>query len=403
MFLSQAMNADRSCQNIVNEIAVQDASLGFAPRNTHTGSYCKARQRLSFDVISTLASQVGSSISQNLPASWHWLGRKVKLIDGTTLTMPDTPENQAVYPQQKGQAEGIGFPICRVVAVICLSGGGIIDSKIAAYRGKGTGENTSFRQLLGSFEEGDIVLGDAIYAGYFSLAELVHRGIDGVFEQNGSRKKSTDFTKGKSLGAKDHLVTYEKPRKKPEWMSEAQYLAAPATLTLRELKVKGKILVTTLLSAIHYPKQSLNELYKSRWNVELDLRNIKETLGMSTLSCKTPDMIEKEIWVYFLAYNLIRTVMAQSAMSGNLVARQLSFKHTLQILRAWCQQSVSPENDGGIGDLFRLIIQNRVGDRPGRIEPRAVKRRPKPYPLLMKKRARAREDVKQFGHPKKQK
>jgi len=403
MFLSQAMNADRSCQNIINELAVQRAIHGLPAHSTYTGGYCKARQRLPTSMVSELTRCTGKLLDKELPSHWRWQGRRVRLIDGTTATMPDTPENQNTYPQQRTQKPGLGFPICRIVGVICLASGGILNAAVGPYKGKGASEQSLLRGLLDTFEADDVVLGDAFYASYFLLAELINRRVDGVFEQLGARKTCTDFRTGQRLGKTDHLITYEKPKKKPAWMTEMDYRTAPDTLTVRELKVGHKILVTTLLSPGETPKQLLKKLYKDRWHVELDLRNIKTTLGMETLSCRTPEMIKKEIWVYFLAYNLIRILMAQSALLADLLPRQLSFKHTLQLWRSWRQQSSLIDDCEGLQVLLMLIAENTVGNRPGRIEPRVIKRRPKPYSLMTKIRAKAREQVKKYGHPKKQK
>lgn len=402
MFLSQAMNADRSCQNIVNAMGVQRLMHGLQPHSTGTSSYCKARQRLSMSMVSELVRCTGQLTQEALPSQWCWQGRSVKLVDGTTVTMPDTEANQNAYPQQAGQKPGLGFPICRILAVFCLASGSILNAAMGPYKGKGADEQTLLRGLLDSLNQKDLLLGDALFASYFLLAELQARDIDAVFEQHGARKKSTDFRQGKRLGTKDHLITYTKPKKKPDWMTEDMYQAAPATVTIRELKVGDKILVTTLLSPKEASKKALQDLYKDRWQVELNLRHIKTTLGMETLSCKSPDMVLKEMWVYFLAYNLIRLVMAQSAVLADLLPRQISFKHTLQLWQAYRQQQ-GIGNQINLSSLCLLIAENCVGNRPGRVEPRAVKRRPKPYPLLMKERELAREDIKKHGHPKKQK
>ena len=222
-----------------------------------------------------------------------------------------------------------------------------------------------------------------------------------MFEQHGARKRSTDFSKGEKLGSRDHLITLTKPKLSPDWMTEEEYNSAPNSLVIRELEVSGKILITTLLCPSSIPKQSLKNLYKSRWQVELDIRNIKTTLGMETLSCKTPLMGEKEMWVYLLAYNLIRLIMAQSGLMADVLPRTLSFKHTLQLCLNWSQtQSQSNQHDC-VTELLVLVAEQSVGNRPGRIEPRAVKRRPKPYPLLMKPRREAREEIRKNGRPKK--
>lgn len=240
----------------------------------------------------------------------------------------------------------------------------------------------------------------AYYATYFLLYELQRRGVDGVFEQYGARRRSTDFQLGRSLGPEDHLVELKKPKARPSWMSQAYYDDAPETLAVRELRTGGKILVTTLSCPQQVPKTALRSLYKDRWHVELDLRNLKTTLGLEMLSCKTPSMAVKELWVYLLAHNLIRMVMAQSALLADCLPRELSFKHSLQLCLALRQYGALEQEDGG-ANLLKLMAQKRVGNRSGRIDPRAIKRRPKPYPMLMKTRRLARAEVRTNGHPKK--
>lgn len=401
MFLSQAMSADRSCQNAVNNREVRRTFGGMRRGNTYTGSYCKARRRLPTALVKELARHTGKIAGETLPKNWLWKGRSVKLIDGTTVTMPDTEKNQAVYPQQRSQQPGLGFPICRVLGVICLAGGFILDAAIGPYRGKGGSEHGLLRQVMDSFSPGDVVLGDAIYGSYFVFAELQRRGIDVLFEQHGARKRTVDFRKGKSIGAKDHLITYRKPAQKPDWMADDVYEQAPEEIRVRELQIGKKVLVTTLLSPDEATKLELKQLYRLRWHVELDLRNIKTTLGMEVFSCKSPDMVEKEMWVYFLAYNLIRLMMAQSAKLADLLPRQLSFKHCLRLWQPY--RELCGEVGKDLEILCRLIAQNTVGKRPGRIEPRANKRRPKPYSLLTVTRGEARESIRRNGHPKKQK
>jgi len=222
----------------------------------------------------------------------------------------------------------------------------------------------------------------------------------GVFEQHGARRKSTDFRKGKRLGTRDHLITLTKPRKCPVWMNSDEYDRSPDAVIVRELYAGGKILVTTLLCPKTTSKNEIKSLYKERWNIELDFRNIKTTLGMDILICCTPEMVQKEIWVYLMAYNIIRYIMLQSALLADILPRQISFKHSVQIWILWSKQA--DENDDHYwSSILILIAQNIVGNRPGRIEPRAVKRRPKPFPLLTEMRAFARQKIKQNGHPKK--
>lgn len=400
LFLAQAMSADRSCQNIVNQAAIQRLVGGLSPSSTATGGYCRARQRLPLDMVSGLTRYLGDVIDDQVPAAWRWQGRRVRIVDGTTLTMPDTPANQEAYPQQGGQKPGLGFPICRLVGITCLSSGVLLNAAIGRFQGKGGDEQTLLRSIQDTFQAGDIILGDAFFATYFFIAAMQRKRVDLLMEQHGSRKKSTDFRRGRHLGQRDHMIVITKPKKRPDWMSEADYEAAPDSLRVREFKAGGKIMVTTLLHAKTVSKAMLKDLYKSRWQVELDIRHIKETLGMSQLSCKMPEQVRKEIWVYLLAYNLIRLMMTQSALLADTMPRNISFKHCLQLWLVSAQQ-LDVTDDEQLRMLWLLMAQQKAGDRPGRIEPRAVKRRPKPYPLLTKSRGEAREEVRQYGHPKK--
>lgn len=399
MFMAQALSADRSCQRAVNELAVKQVRAGLKPCSTHTGGYCRARQRLPVEMVSSLVRSTGNLISSNA-RSGRWMGRPVRLVDGTTVVMPDTQKNQDAYPQSRGQKPGLGFPICRMVGIVCLSSGAVLDAALGRFRGKGGDEQTLLRSMLDTLNTGDVLLGDAFYATYFLLCELQRRGIDGVFEQYGARRRSTDFRRGKRLGARDHLITLEKPRKRPSWMSQASYEQAPDQLEVRELKAGNKILVTTLGCARETPKAELKALFKDRWHVELDLRNLKSTMGLEMLSCKTAAMAVKELWVYLLAHNLIRLLMVQSASIADCLPRQLSFKHTLQLWLAWRQFDGS-DIDERFHQLLMLIAQKRVGGRSGRMEPRAVKRRQKPYPLLTRTRQAERKEIRKNGHPRK--
>ncbi|RLJ22846.1 IS4 family transposase [bacterium endosymbiont of Escarpia laminata] len=270
-------------------------------------------------------------------------------------------------------------------------------------KGKGSDEQSLLRSILSTLNPNDILMGDAFYATYFLLCDLQQKGIDGIFEQQGARRRSTDFRCGKRLGKQDHLITLVKPKIKPGWMSQEEYDQSPNSLVVRELRTSGKTLVTTLLDPKYVSRTDLKAFYRERWHVEVDLRNIKTTLGMEIVSCRTPEMVEKEIWVYLLAHNLTRLLMAQAALLSDILPRKLSFKHTLQLWIAWLQIGKGCYHDEQLAGLFLLIAQQRVGKRPGRIEPRAVKRRPKPFPLLTKPRGAARDDVRKHGHPKKAK
>lgn len=376
-------------------LGARRAVEGLSVQSLRTAGYCKARQRLPLEMVTTLTRRTGGLLSAQAQHPWRWRGRTVKLVDGTGISMPDTPENQAHYPQPSSQAPGVGFPLARVVGVICLSTGAMLDAAMGPHSGKGHSELGLQRALSAAFSHGDVMLADALYCHYFLIATMQANGVDVLFEQHGAR--ITDFRRGQKLGTRDHVVHWPKPRR-PDWMTPEQYRAFPDELAVREAKVDGQILVTTMLDHRRVPKGELSKLYERRWNVELDIRNLKTTLGMDVLSCQTPQMNEKELWVYLLAYNLIRRLMAQAALNAGVHPRALSFKHTVQIWTEWVSHHV-PSSPQHHEILFRLIAQIRVGNRPRRVEPRMRKRRPKPYPWLKIPREQARRHIRKHGHP----
>lgn len=396
LFMGQVLSEDGSCQKAVDSWAAQRAAEGLTVHSINTGAYCKARQRLPLEMVRTLARHTATLLSGRAQQGWRWRGRCVKLVDGTGILMPDTAANQARYPQPSSQAPGVGSPLARLVGVICLSTGALIDAAMGPHAGKGTSELGLLRRLVSAFSPGDVMLADAFYCNYFLIAALQAAGVDVLFAQHGAR--ITDFRRGEKLGTRDHRVSWPKPKARPEWMSPEDYAALPEELTLREVKVGKKVLVTTLLCPRKVCKTALGQLFRQRWHVELDLRAIKTTLQMAELSCNTPQMNEKEVWVHFLAYNLIRLLMAQAAAKAAVHPRHLSFKHTVQLWSEWTTRGLCNRRDISTGLLFRLIGQLRVGNRPGRIEPRARKRRPKPYPWLKIPRPQARLRIAAYGH-----
>lgn len=398
MFLKQALSFDRSCTHVVNEFIIDN--IDGLPKNISksTGSFCRSRQKFPLKLIEELVRYTGTAINEKIDKRKRIKG-SIYLIDGTTFTLPDSIKNQEKYPQQSRQKEGLGFPICRTLGIFCLESGAAVNAKIAPYKGKGADEHSMLRATLNTFKNGDLIIGDALYSSYWLLAYLQKEGISGIFQQNGGRAKNADFRIGKKVGKYDHIVTYERPQR-PKWMSIEQYQSTPKTLSVREMKVKHKILVTTLCDAELHSKNDISDLYKSRWNIEVDFRNLKTTMGMSELSCKSPEMCEKEIWIYLLASNLIRILMAQTAKQFCLNIRNISFKNTLQI---W--NSVAARFDNAIENIEKflfIIAAHQVGKRAGRVEPRARKRRASAYSLLMVPRHQARADVLKNGHPPKQ-
>jgi len=396
MFLAQALSADRSCQYAVNSFVVRRVAGGLSACSTATGAFCRARQRLPEAMVSSLLRFTGQRLVDTAPHTANWQGRRIRLVDGTTIALPDTPANQKAFPQTDRQKPGLGFPLCRLLALFCLSSGAVIDAATCATQGKGSDEQSLLRPLLDHLQSGDVLLGDALFATYFLLAELKRRGVDAVFEQHGARRRNTDFRRGRRLGQRDHIIELRKPTTRPAWMTSAQYDEAPDTLAIREVLAGGKLLVTTLLCPRQTPKSEIKALYRQRWHAELDLRCLKTTLGMETLSCCTPEMAMKELRVYLLAYNLVRGLMLRAAQKVRVSPRQHELKHAVQLWLVW--RAAHRKANRAEEVLLLLVAQQRVGNRPDRIEPRAVKRRPKPYPRLMLPRPAAREIVRIHGH-----
>ena len=395
MFLKQVLSADRSCSNALEEAVAS----GLIPDDASdsTGPYCDARARLAVELVRRLCQLFAQEMSRLAPAHWKWRGREVKAADGSTVLMEDTEPNRKIYPQHGNQKQGAGFPIARLVAVTSITTGAVLGVAMGAYKGKCTGEHALFRELHQCFSKGDVMVADAYYCSYFLIAALQAMGVDFVFERHGARK--TNFNKGVKLGTRDHLVRWQRPQR-PDWMTEEQYAACPEELPVRELKVRGKILITSFLNPREVPKKEVGALFEQRWHIEVDLRNIKTTLGMEKLSCKSPEMCEKEAYVYMLAYNTIRLLMAEAALRVGLLPRQLSFSHAVQVWLAWAYRG-RRLHERRMNIIFRRIARVRVGNRPGRIEPRAVKQRPKTMPRLTTTRAQARRHIRSHGHAKK--
>ena len=386
LFIEQVLGADQSCQDAVARGLSGRVALGQSPCSLNSGPYCRARARLALNLVERIGREVGERLRASQPAVWRWRGREVKLIDGTTVSMPDTSENQAEFPQSKSQKPGLGFPLARVVAIISLSCGAMLEWATGPCEGKRTGETALLWQLAHRLKAGDVVIADRYFSGYFLLAWLIRHGVDVVMRQH--QLRHTDFRRGRRLGTKDHVVAWARPAC-PAWMDDATYAAMPETLTLREARVGGLTLVTTLIESGQVSKQELLTLYHARWQVELDLRSIKTVMQMDVLRCKRPEMVRKEIAVHLLAYNLVRAVMAQAAFLGQVLPRQLSFKAALQLIRAFEENlRHAPQARLTLCRTYLLagIAQLHLPDRPGRVEPRMVKRRPKQHALLTQPR-----------------
>ena len=398
-FLYQVLASDQSCRAAVARLLAYLCVGGHNTASPKTDPYCKARQRLPEELVADLARRSGQDLQHQIPSTKLLYGRPIKMADGTTVSMPDTPANQKCYPQQPGQKPGIGFPIMRLVGLISLSCGAVLSVAMTRYSGKRTGETSLLRQLFDHLEAGDVLLTDAMFANYWTIAMALVRGVDMLSHHDGRR--SIDFRQGSRLGRYDHIVVWHKPQK-PKWMSKRLYQRLPETLSIRELKVEIRqkgfrsqhlLLTTTLLDAQLYSQKELALVYRCRWHAELDLRSIKQVMQMDVLRCKTPAMVRKEIWMHLLAYNLIRKVMAEAALAVALNPRDISFKGTLQTLVSFAIAGWScPKRKQSLLyiSVLRAVATHRVNDRPDRIEPRAVKRRPKKLVYLNEPRSVAR-------------
>lgn len=382
LFVEQAISADPACQDAVGRSLSQRTALGLAPCSLNTGPYCKARQRLPVELIQSLAREIAQRAEQRVKPQWQWRGRPIKLIDGTTVSMPDTAENQAVFPQNRGQAPGLGFPLARIVGVISLASGSVLGWTVCPCEGAGTAEPMQLRRLLDDFEPGDIAIADRNFASYFMVAELAARGIDFVLREQPQRKNAPADTV--RLGRRDHLVTYHKPTR-PRWMDPAVYEQMPAQLQVREVWDRRWRLITSLTDAATIPSQQIAWLYRQRWQIELDFRSIKCVMQMDVLRCKSPQMAIKEIAAHLLGYNLIRAIMLAAAGLGACWPRQLSFASARRAV-ARCQEALrhDPRRSFAsmLAQLLHAVASARLPQRPGRVEPRAIKRRPKPHSCM---------------------
>jgi putative transposase len=400
LFLSQILSDDKCCDDAVDRFQKFRYDQGLPPVTPLTASYCEARQRLPEALLWELVRQTGRSIHQKAKKSWLYQGRAVKVIDGTTVTMPDTPENQAAYPQPKSQAPGLGFPIARILVIFSLAVGTVLEAAIGPYQGKQTSELALLRLVVDQFQAGDIALADRFFCSYWVIAELTRRGVDVVFRLHQRRK--ADFRRGRRLGRGDHLVTRTKPTQVPDWMTRAEYEAMPAEIRVREIRVQVSdktkrvrtlIIVTTLADAKVYRAEGVRGLFRQRWEAELNLRSLKSVMQMDILRTKTPEMVRKEVAMHLLGYNLIRGIMAAAARADQVAPRRLSFAGALHTIRSFEETHLyDPVRiRADLARLLELIAKKqKVGGRPDRYEPRAVKRRPKPHPLLTMTREEAR-------------
>jgi hypothetical protein len=401
VFLSQVSSDDQSCRSAVARLLAWRVARGLPACSPDAGGYCKARQRLPESLLPRLARHVADRIGDQAPEPWAFHGRRVVIADGSTVSMPDTPENQAEYPQHSAQKPGCGFPIARIVVLIALATGCVLDAAIGAGKGKLTGEMALVRGLHGRLRRGDILVGDSYYSSFDEVVTLAGMGVDVVMRRHGGRP--VDFRRGTRLGRQDHTVEWHRNRNRPGWMGREEFAALPRVLVMRELRVRvdkpgfrtrSLVVVTTLLDPAAFPAGELASLYRQRWHAELDIRSLKVAMRMDVLRCHTPAMVRKEFWAHLLAYDLVRGAMAEAACRHGQSPRELSFqgaRQTLEGFRGELGRATRSDSVVLVEAALSAIAYHRVGDRPDRVEPRVVKRRPKAYPRMQVPRKVARK------------
>lgn len=408
-FLGQVLRdgKEASCQCAVATVIAYQELAGLEVPTTDTGNYCRARAKLSEEALRDLTVEIAEELEQRADAAWLWKGRHTKVADGFTLTMPDTEANQQAYPQQASQKEGIGFPIARACVILSLATACAMDLAIGPYAGKETGETALLRSLLGSLRTGDVLVADRFYCSFMMIALLLGRGVDVCARLH--QRRHTDFRRGKRLGKYDHLVEWKRPAK-PRWMDEATYALIPEKMVMREIRfnvfesgyrTEALTIVTTLTDPEAFTAEDLAQLYAFRWNSELDIRAIKQSLHLDHVRCQTPEMVRKEVWTTLLGYNLVRTTAAAAAVLHGRQPRQISFTGTCQhLLPVWMVLSANVATPEEALRLCQTLLERighvLVANRPGRIEPRVLKRRRHRYPLMRKPRAELQSQLQ--GH-----
>jgi hypothetical protein len=395
-FLYQVLKPDCACREIVRQIQALFVLQNQGPVDEGNSAYCQARKRLPLDTLCRVRVAL-AAISQKAAPLWH--GLRPKVIDGTTVSLPDTPKNQRAYPQPRSQKPGCGFPLLKLVGVFSLASGGLLDY---AKGNKHQSELRLLQGLLGHFQRGDLAIADRGFCSYVLLALLRARGSLSLFRLHHSRP--ADLRHGRRLGKQDRLLTWLKPPQKPDWLPQSWWKKLPAQLSVRVLRFnlcrrgyrsQSVALLTTLLDSQQYPAHQIAQLYARRWSIELWFRDIKTSMGMERLRCKSPRLVHKELEMFFIAYNLIRCLIVHAGTLHEMAVERMSFKGAVDSLRqfsmALAQARSTHKQNQLISQLLEVIARDEVPDRPERREPRAVKRRPKPYDRLNRPRHLMRE------------
>jgi hypothetical protein len=397
----QVLHVGSSCREAVALKLGQWAAQGRALPSADPRAYCGARQRLPLEVLREGLRQIGRRLRDEVAATITWHGRRVWLVDGTSCSMPDTPALQAAFGQPDGQRVGCGFPVATVVALFCWASGAVLEVAIGSYR---MSELALWRTLWPHLAAGEIVLGDRFYCSFYDLVGVLRRGADAVFRLH--QRRPADFRHGQRLGKNDRLMTWQRPlwKVRPRGMTRRQWRELPETLTVRLVRFtvdlpgfrsRRLVVATTLLDPQDYPAEEIAALYRDRWLIELRFRDLKTTLGLEVLRGKSADVVRKEIVMHLVAYNLIRTLMWQAAREHGRPLHRLSFAGTVDRLNAVAPYLWLYHGSVQAAAVYRLLLKwiadDPVPRRPNRVEPRAVKRRPKEYDLLNRPRHQLRK------------
>jgi Transposase DDE domain len=389
-FLTQLFGSDGSCQQAVDGLIAERTAANQAKCSSDTGGYCKARKRLPEEIFQQLMRNAGCKIEEQAVAEQGsellWCDRCVRVVDGSTTKIADTEANRREYPLMYGLKAGLHYPVVRFLVIFSLAVGAVLDAALRPYQGKGTGETAMLRELAHVFAAGDVLLGDRCFAGYWDIAFWLKRGVDVVSRWPASRK--FDYRRGHRLGPDDYLVTWHKTQR-PEWIELADADDYPDTISIRVIKVqvgghgfrvKQLLVITTLLDAEKYSREAIAELYRLRWQAELNIRSLKTHMGLEQLRCKTPEMVRKEFAMYLLAYNCIRRLAYEAAARQQVRPHEISFKHTLQTTNEFFRRFHQSNFTTWLENFLDTVAQVQVANRPNRIEPYTCKTRPKDFP-----------------------
>lgn len=390
-----------SCREVVRQVQALFQLNGLGKVDEGTGAYCQARSRLPVERFEKALAETARHADRQLGGGGCLRGRPVKVVDGTGVLVADTAENQQKYPQSPEQKRGCGFPWMKIVALFSLRSGAVLSVVMDSFRNH---DLRQFRRLWETLKRGDIILGDRLFGEYATLADLLAQGVDVVARLNARRK--VDFRKAKRLGRNDGLFTWITSKICPPYLTPAQWAQTPNTLTVRIVRFRvackgyrsrSVTLVTTLLDPELYPLEELAALYARRWRLELCFRDLKTQMGMEQLRCQTPEMAEKELLAYLVAHNLLRCIIAESVARHDVDLERVSFKGTVDALRQYCAAMAQARSRKKRRELWDDLLLNLARDqiplRPGRREPRALKRRPKRYALITKPRHRFKEPL----------